>query len=153
MSDGAAFVAYDDRDIRFNIPYGFLPYGVGLAGSNGLAPQITGTGSATLGSDVSLEITDGPVGAGGVLLIGASGGKASTPLFLGQGELLVTPAWQVPVVLDDLSPTGAGALSIAVTIPDYAAFLGVDLYFQVALVDPGAPFGLALSNGLELWIG
>lgn len=46
-----------------------------------------------------------------------------------------------------------GCATAALTVPDHAAWRGLDFYAQAAVLDPGAPFGVALSQGLRLSVG
>jgi hypothetical protein len=48
---------------------------------------------------------------------------------------------------------GVGNLDLAVPLPDAAALLGLEVVFQAGALDPTAPLGFALSEGLRLRIG
>lgn len=44
--------------------------------------------------------------------------------------------------------SGVGRTTVEMVVP--AALAGVDLYHQFYILDPGAPYGWACSNGLEI---
>lgn len=146
--NGSGFV-----HIHFNIPFGFLPYGAGKPGSGGFVPELDGSGAATIGSPVSLDIANGVGGATGILMGGlGSTSKVSVPLF-GGTLLVAAPAPSIPIVLGGAPGiAGAGALSVPQQIPNNATLLGLDLYFQAWFLDPGATSGVSATNGLELWM-
>ena len=150
------YVVWQDRrsgpgyDIYFNIPFGFHAYGLGTAGSGGQVPQLVGGGFATLGSTVALFEWNGLGGAVGAMFIG--GGRISTPY--GGGTLFVLPRLTVTIGLGGpvgLPGLGSGALPLPV--PNDATLVGAKLNFQALFLDPGAPLGLSMTNGIEMWIG
>ena len=63
------------------------------------------------------------------------------------GTLLVTPLLTLPVLL---GPLGGGAQTLQLTEP---ALRGANLDFQAIVLDPCFSSGLAMSAGLEVWIG
>jgi hypothetical protein len=119
-------------------------YGNGLAGSGGFVPDLSGTGEAIYGGEITVELTQGLGATNGFLYIGP--GSASYPLF--GGELLVFPITiSIPITLSGSSGVpGAGSFSLSSTV-----FAGdLTLYLQVFLNDPGAPHDVSMSNGLEI---
>lgn len=53
-----------------------------------------------------------------------------------------------------LVPTSAsGVAAVALPVPNNPAFVGVELFFQVAALDAAAPAGFTLSRGLRLRVG
>jgi hypothetical protein len=119
-------------------------YGSGLAGSGGYVPDLSGKGDPIYGGEITLDLTQGLGGTEGLMYAGLS--PASLPI-LG-GELLVFPIEAViPIALQG-SPgvPGDGSFSIGAT----TYFADLSLYFQVFLVDPGAPMGVSMSKGLEI---
>lgn len=158
-SGDSVYVAWEDdrngflgRDIYFNIPFGAQPYGEGTAGSGAFVPRLDGTDSLTLGSTFTLTITDGVGGALGVVAIGGPNSKASIP-FAG-GSLLLNSIIRTRSLLLDGSQgvPGDGAVATEFIIPIDSAFLGANFNFQAAFLDSNAVFGLALTNGVEVWI-
>ena len=106
-------------------------------------------GDATIGGVLTLELDDAVGGALGYWLAGI---RAVTPLF--GGEVLVVPAIVLPVPLAGASGVaGAGNASLPLTIPNNVLFVGTSINFQAAVIDSGAVQGVALTPGVELWIG
>ena len=68
--------------------------------------------------------------------------------------LLIDPVdLVVPIFLDGaLGVPGAGTYALICRIPADNAFLGLNLNFQAAFLDPGARDGITLTNGVEAWI-
>ena len=135
--------SYSSPDVYFNIPFGFQPYDPPTPGTGGIAPQLASTGSATISSTPTLDVTNGLGSAPGVLFLGA---KTSVPVI--GGTLLVLPAVTIPLGLD---ATGASSLPLA--IPNDEAFVGGNVNFQAVFLDAGAPQGVSMTNGVEMWIG
>ncbi|MCR9246827.1 MAG: hypothetical protein NXI31_17480 [bacterium] len=48
---------------------------------------------------------------------------------------------------------GAGAVTVPTTLPNDPAFVGLGFFVQGFVLDPAAASGVALTNGLETWIG
>ncbi|MEM7205773.1 MAG: hypothetical protein AAF628_36300 [Planctomycetota bacterium] len=155
--DDAVYAVWLDRraprtGIYFNIPFGFGTYARGKFGSGGLVPAISGSGLAVIGQDVTVDVASGLGGTGGAMLIGGPGSKISA-VVLG-GFIVVNPALTVPIALDGAAGVaGAGSASLPLTLPPMPALVGAHINCQAALLDPGASFGVALTAGLELWIG
>jgi sugar lactone lactonase YvrE len=129
----------------------FLPYGAGLAGSGGFVPKLRGLFAPCPGVTAAIEMEDIRGGAFGSLAWGLS--SAAVPFK--QGQFLVglgPPGGLIPLVFPGTGP-GGGALTLDFTLPDLPSLSGLSLYLQVLVADPGAPAGVALSNGLEELIG
>ena len=92
-------------------------------------------------------MTGGLGGAAGALFLGKS--KIAQPLF--GGTLLVVPTLSVPIGL--AGPPGAGSASLPLLIPNTESIIGVNINFQGVFLDAGAPQGVSMTNGVELWIG
>ena len=139
--------------VYFNIPLGVQPYGIAKPGAGAFAPTLSSAGVPARGNTPSLEVTDGLGGAPAVLLLGAGpASKIALPLW--DGTLLVSPATSIPFALDgSAGAPGEGSASLPFPIPDHAWTVGVNLNFQVILVDPAATFSLTMTGGLEMWIG
>jgi len=125
-------------------------YGAPLFGSAGFSPWLTLRGCPALGEKLGLVLSRALGGAPGLIAVGLA--PAATP-FLG-GTLLVDPsATLIPVqTLGTAGVAGAGGfdLPVKITAP---VLVGVPLYLQVFVADPGAPQGVSLTNGLELVLG
>jgi len=149
------YIAWEDdrngaTDIYFNIPFGLQEYGPGLAGSGGFVPLLEGTGFATIGSTWTMSNSNGLGGASGALLVGVT--ESSTPV-LG-GIINLVPFSSFPwAVGGALGVPGAGAISIPLSLPNDETFVGLPIFWQTVLLDPGAVGGVSMSNGLELRMG
>lgn len=177
-SQGQVYAVWSDRragtdGTYFNIPFGLQPYGAGTKGAGEVAPKLSAVGPATIGSVPRLEVTDAVGAASAVLLVGRD--KGSTPL---EGTL-VRPRTTVPLALQGAEGVpGVGSLVLPLPLPaesqatdkprerrgthgrrDRTPFptvpllFGIDIYFQVLVLDPAAPAGYATTNGVEMWIG
>lgn len=140
-------------EIRFNIPFGFQPYGGGSGGSFGVVPRLTGTGQPTLGSPVALDTQNALGGAAGAMLVGVGpNSKIALPL-LG-GTLLVSPAIAIPFTLGGVPGLpSAGTASLPLMLPPTPSSVGANLNFQSVLLDAGAARGISMTNAVEMWIG
>ncbi len=114
-------------------------YGVGAGGANVLTLDVTGT--LSIGSTASIQVSGGQPNASGIMIIGVS--RVNTP-FVG-GTLLAAPLTVVGL------PVGpAGSATYPAPIPDDVNIVGVTVTLQMILADPSQSEGAALSNGLEL---
>lgn len=119
-------------------------YGAGTAGTGGLVPGLFGSGCPTPGGAIGVHIDQTLGGAGGVLLLGTGAGATA---FQG-GTLLVTP-----VLLGvTLAMPPSGAATLPATLPNDPNLVGVTVYLQLLLGDPGAAKGVAMTNGLRVGI-
>ncbi|MEM7204167.1 MAG: sialidase family protein [Planctomycetota bacterium] len=144
----------DDRrrccDIYFTVPFAVFPYGEGTAGTGAVVPALSSAGEPTLGSRLDVTVSGGLGGSMGAWIF--SGARTRLPL-LG-GELLVEPEVAVPLLLDGaLGSAGAGAATLPLSIPSVPGALGRVTHVQALMLDAGAPGGVAMSNGLEIWTG
>jgi hypothetical protein len=128
-------------------------FGQGLAGAGGIVPALHGQGHASPGGTITLGIRDFVGGAQGALMFGLAkgnqngfGGKIyvsfAAPFFFITLGLPGTPG--VP---------GAGDLDITSYIPNSPLLGGLSLYFQHLARDTAAVQDVALTNGLEVFIG
>lgn len=136
--------------LTYRLGSGSMPYGNGLAGSGGQVPSLFGTGCPRVGQPYSIDLAQGLGGGfallafgyqhaqaqvvGGTLWVGSIGG--SVGLLLGGG----------------VGQPGAGGFQFPFAVPS-PAFVGLRLYCQAGVLDPGAVQGFALSNGLEVVLG
>jgi hypothetical protein len=116
-----------------------VTYGAPLPGTAGVAPQVVASGCPDLGETLTLDISASVPSAPGALLAGAQRAQVS----VAGGTI-----WLVPIV--GLPLAGSAALPIA--LPNDPLLAGTRLDFQAVYQDAGAPFGVALSAGLELAI-
>lgn len=129
VSHGSKFVV---------IPGGAWP------GTHG-TPDLAGGGSAIVGQDVSLSLTNS---AGrdtpGWLLLGFGEDCLPTPW---GGKWVVRPRQLLPL------PVPRGGMSLSGPLPDDPALIGVEVTLQVMMFDAGASHGFSFSNGLGMLVG
>ena len=111
----------------------------GLAGINGI-PSLTGTGSQIAGQPASLSLTSAAPSAPCVLFVGFS----SNPTPFKGGTLVPVP----PQLVVPFTTSPAGAVNLPFTWPTGVPS-NFSLYYQFAIQDGGALFGVALSNALQ----
>jgi hypothetical protein len=120
---------------------GAQAYGVGLGGAN--TAELGTTGAPVVGTTLLLELDALQVDGPALTLI--AGASASLSLY--GGTVLIDPTTLVAT----LGTTIAGGSGVQpVAIPASPGLAGVRVFAQAGQPDPGAPAGLALSNGLEL---
>lgn len=113
--------------------------GFGKVGGNGLVPNLSACGDlSTGGAGGTLTLTDGPVSSGTLLFLSLSANP--TPF---RGGMLVP----LPALDTFFLPTDASG---AIAIPFPAPAVPFTLYAQYALLDPGATFGVGLSNAVSI---
>jgi hypothetical protein len=127
-------------------PASSTPFGTACAGSAGVL-RVLPSGRPALGSRFQLEIT----GAlpRGVATVGLS--LTSIELPFGPCTLLTDPASSLAVRA--LPTDVAGFAFWRLPVPVDARLLGISLFAQAAIADPGAPLGFVLSAGLRLDLG
>lgn len=125
-------------------------YGAGLAGSGGAVPSLVGIGCAQIGATPSLYVSNALGGAVAFHVLGIA--MASIPA-LG-GTLLVGSPWMLlPVVLGGASGASqVGSHSLPLGIPNNPTLSGASVFVQTLVVDPGAPAGVSMTNGLQVTI-
>jgi hypothetical protein len=128
-------------DLPGGVSCGVLAYGVGLGGAN-LAELDTADVPA-VGATLALQLEGFQVDGPALTLISAA--SAHLPLF--GGVVLVDPG---AVLAAPLTGVTGGAGVQVVPIPADPSLAGARVYAQAGQVDPGAPAGVALSNGLEI---
>jgi hypothetical protein len=125
-------------------------YGSGTPGSGGFTPQLGVTGAIRLGNTITLDITQGLGGAQAFLLIGLAPANIQ-----GSGwTLLVSPGPGFTVISFKLGGTpgvpGVGSSHLPGHLPSDPIFNGLNVYMQVATLDPGASKGVAATDGLHI---
>ena len=129
-------------------PGSFANYGSGCIGSNGLVPQLTGTGQPLLGQVFQLGLISAPASVPAVLNIDVLRRSIDlTSLGLGGCTALALPVFGIA------SATGpTGSLSLPLAIPNSFPLLTASVHTQWLVLDP-AGRGLVLSNGGSLTFG
>jgi hypothetical protein len=129
---------------------GFVNYGTGLGGVGGQVPAVKGTGCPSPNMLAAIRVTNGLGGANGILLVGPF--PVSAPA-LG-GTLLVAPLVAFPLPLSGMvGIPGFGYGSLVFSLPNNAALIGLSLFFQGLHLDPGAPYGVSMTDGIEMRVG
>jgi len=129
--------------VCIGIPGTWTDLGLGLAGTGGIVPVLTGTGPQACEALTTFTLTNAKPNTVAYLPVGIS--------YLGlpvKGGVLV-PQLDLIIVVTT-SPTGTIVLSAPwpVGIPP-----GISIYYQYWLKDPGAVQGWAASNGLRSTTG
>lgn len=119
-------------------PSPFALVGSGSSGTFGI-PNLNGTGTLCAGTTVTLEINNALPNAMFALVVGASAIHA--PFFA--ATLVPSP----DVILTGLQLGPSSFLPLAGTWP-IGVPPGSTFYFQVLISDPGAQFGVAVTNGV-----
>ncbi len=124
-------------------------YGQGTSGSGGFGPNLSGIGGPPqIGSaSFGVAVTNGL--GGSTATVFASLGTGS--LDLGFGTILIDPGQLVlslPVALSAGGP-GQGIGLLTTPVPPSPVLIGLEVFFQAAVSDPGGPGGVALTHGLR----
>lgn len=129
---------------------GARPAGSSIAGTAGLAPEISLDRIPVLGQRFMVQVSNAVGGAPAVLAIG----MLKTPLpFLG-GQLLLDPSCVMFLPLGGTAGRpGTGSATVALlhpTPPNWLRDPLLDLTFQAFVLDPAAPFGVAMTEAIEV---
>lgn len=125
-------------------------YGGGKGGSGGFQPQLAAAGCPDVGLALTLNVTGGLGGAGGLLFSGPA--AANIPAY--GGTLLTSPAFVLPHALGGAAGVpGAGVLALPVAVPAQPGLAGAVSYLQAWYADPGASFGVSMTAGLWIEVG
>lgn len=133
---------------RFNAAHRRV--GTGCSGSSGFHPLLTFGSQPRLGTLAPVCLAQARSNATSVLLVGLSLLPLDlTPL--GAPDCIVLPAIDAAF----LAPTDSfGRATVLLQIPGQASSIGLRLYSQFVVLDPGANgLGLALSNAGQLLLG
>jgi len=127
-----------------SLPAAWSNYGTGLAGTLGV-PALVSNQFPVLGSTISVDVGNS-LGAPtiGVLLVGTQQGAFHTKF---GADVLVAPTLLVPISFS------YGSDSFTGTLPSAVELCGTSIDLQVLELDPGAPFGVSFTPGLELALG
>ncbi|MFO0983073.1 MAG: hypothetical protein U1E76_15315 [Planctomycetota bacterium] len=128
-------------------------YGQGTPGKGGYVPALRGIYSPCLGAHVALDIKDVVGGATGFLMWGLSAGSSSA--FGGTILVGFTPPFGFLQIKHPGPPgvAGAGDLRLPLTVSSDPQLAGISAYLQDLALDPDAPQGVSMSNGLEVLHG
>jgi hypothetical protein len=128
---------FDLAMMRADIGLGkIFHYGSGLAGTGGLVPQISASGTLCVGDSIRLSFSDTQPTASGVLIAGASALNAA---FRG-AVMYPHPDLILPISM----PTFA-----SVTSTMDSQMVGLDVHVQAFWFDPGAVEGLSATPAVH----
>jgi plastocyanin len=125
-------------------PGSFTIYGTGAAAANYMS--IAGAGGTKIGE--AMTVTTLGITQGGVFQI-ISLNQTALPFF---GGVLLVDFFNQLIPFSFL-PAFGGVATFNIVIPNDPAFVGLPVYFQTGIPDPGQAGGFAFSDGLELIIG
>jgi hypothetical protein len=114
--------------------------GGGIAGTSGLTPRLTGSGTLLGGTPLQVTLADALPGASSTLVVSPT--AANLPL---RGGTLVP---NLSILLSGLPVSPSGGWVLDATWPNGAP-AGANLYLQAWLPDPAAVQGYAASDGLR----
>jgi hypothetical protein len=120
------------------------PYGAGCAGSGGFVPFLGVDGCMSPGGSYTLSIEKGLGGKPALLVVGISAVDVG---FSPGCSLLVDPLFVLSMPLFGSAP-GGGEIHVDVTVP--LNLPPMVIMAQAVVLDPGAPKGVAFSNGVEV---
>jgi len=129
-------------------------YGSGGAGSGGAVPAISSAGGyPAIGSTgFQVWVTNGLGGAPAVMFIGFQ----PAALQANWGTFLIdptSPMFQVPMILQGTpGAPGTGLTALGLPLPNNPVLLGLEVYFQALIGDPGSAGGVAHTEGLHVAI-
>jgi cytochrome c peroxidase len=123
-------------------PPGSRLFGAGMPGSGGRMPEMLADTPPALGSEsFRIGLGDAAAGARALLALGLARTPAGTTLLGVPFHVDVAP-WQ----LLRATVAGDGAATWAAVLPDDPALIGVELFAQWLVLDPGAAQGVAASR-------
>jgi Tol biopolymer transport system component len=159
MSDDGSVVAFSssltdlvDNDTNFRIDVfvaehfdaAWTNYGAGFAGTNGI-PSFTSSAAPVLGTSIQLDLANSLANPTvGLLFVGLQ--RTTLPTNFG-GDLLVVPAWTLPISFS------YGFDSFGFAVPNDPALAMVAIDLQAVEADSGAAVGVSFTAGLELILG
>lgn len=134
-------------------PGSWARFGTGVAGAGGFMPTLKGQGDARLGATVTIETRDFVGGATSYFLLSTA--RLDTPAWAGTlYPSLAATHWIWPSLLPGVAGTpGAGDEDRVYAVPNDPLLSGTNLYFQQLARDTLASGGMAMTNGLRMYIG
>jgi len=139
----------DDVEISAVSPADFQNYGAGLAGTGGSVPTLTGSGGTADSEAFSIDLANGLGGASSILFVGLD--QASLPAFGGTFHVDNAVLTLNRKLSGLAGVAGAGGFSLGGSFSD-PTLVGQSVFLQAVVIDAGAAQGLALSEGLHLFV-
>jgi len=126
-------------------------YGQGCPGTGSLVPSLTHSAFVGLGLPVSINLENALANTVAVSIVGFSRtmyGTTPLPFDLGGGCFVLAS----PDSTGFTVTSGTGTASTGLFVPNDSNLLGLELFWQWAVVDAGSPspFGIAMSNAAEM---
>ena len=152
---------FNDRSwngtVHYTLAGSLTSFGTGCIGSNGI-PTVSASGSSNLGGNVNYTLNQGPSSAPAFLVLGnsrTSWGGLPLPLDL---NVIGAPKCMIycnhSQVIGPIATSATGSTSFNIGIADDCSLIGVHLYSQFIMLDPGAnTLGLTTSNAIDALIG
>ncbi|MFH0946935.1 MAG: trypsin-like peptidase domain-containing protein, partial [Planctomycetota bacterium] len=146
VTDGSwQYSGWNIDDVVLEGVNSFTQYGSGCPGSGGLIPELSGSGNASPGGSVTIQVQKAKASGYGLMLLSVTPGNST----ISGCSYLVGPSI-VPAV--GIGLNSSGAASIPATLPGTFP-VGLGLFMQFVSIDAGAANGKwAVSNGLELLV-
>lgn len=116
-------------------------YGTGLAGASGV-PELDTMGQPVRIGNPDFAFRVKRAGAGNTVLLGRGPTQLSVPIF---GGTLLTDA----TVISTLVADEFGVAILELPLPEDSSLVGTTRYVQAFILDPVAPAGVSMTQGLE----
>ncbi len=126
--------------------------GTGCVGSNSLSPVLSTNSWPFLGNQ-ALGLHGNGLLPNQPMFVFASFGVSTTPFPVGAGCSVFLDLGSLVALSTFGVASPAGNANIVLSLPNNAAYVGVNLAYQVMAIDPAATLGLTLSNALDCVLG
>ena len=137
--NGTPTSSSDDIEGFFCIGIGnWTDLGNGLAGTGGITPILSGSGTLQAGAPATISLSNALPGSSAWLILGLAQINMSF-----RGGVMVP---SMDVIFPGLPVSGTGDLVLATAWPPVPS--GTPIYFQYWVVDAAGPYGASASNGL-----
>lgn len=133
-----------------NNPTSFVAFGTANRGSGNYRVSLMADSAPVQGTTPVLQVRGAVGGTIGILALGTT--ELDLPVL--DAHLYTLPVVVVPFVCGGAAgAAGAGSADIPIPVGTAAALAGSEVILQAAALDAGAPYGLAVSNGLKAVLG
>jgi hypothetical protein len=137
-------VCYGDPDLH--------SYSEGCVGSNSLVPDLSLSGSASLGGNLTIGLANAPANSVAFLAIGLT--AYTTPVDLVIAGAPGCRLFQSLDVVQAVPTDASGAASVPGAVPNVSGLVGLSLFTQFAPLDPTAnSMGMTVSDFGRILIG
>lgn len=147
----------EQRNVIVGRTGSFTPYGLGCPGSNGLAPQLSGTGTPRVGALFTQTVTNARANSPVALVLGVSNTSwLGQPLPRSLADL-GAPQCRVLASLDvvlGFASNSLGTANVSIVMPSGSALVGAHVFEQAIVIDAGAnALGLSFTNAGDAQLG